>query len=67
MLTKITLIVALCSGAKFDTIQSRLAELRKANPGTVVSVRVDKKARCIGKTILTGPEARLAEQLGEAK
>lgn len=65
MLTKITLIVALCSGVSFHDVQKRVHDLQQANPGTVVSVRVDKKAACSGDEILTGKDARLLSQLGK--
>lgn len=65
MLTKITLVVALCSGVTMEKIQARLVALRGANPGAEVSVRIDKKAQCYQGHVLTGKDARLLEQIGK--
>lgn len=63
MLVKISLIVALCSGAKMENIQSKLAELKAANPNAEVSIRIDKKAACYKGQVLTGKNAKLLQQL----
>jgi hypothetical protein len=46
MLTKISLIVALCSNLTTAQIQSKLRELENQNPGSTVTLRLDKKAQC---------------------
>lgn len=65
MLVKISLVVAMCSGVHLDQVQSKLAELRQANPSAVVSMRVDKKAQCYKGQILTGRDAKLLEEIGK--
>lgn len=65
MLTKITLVIALCSGMKFGDVQKRVSDVQRSNPGVQVSVRVDKKAACYQGTVLTGKDAKLLEQLGK--
>lgn len=65
MLTKITLVIALCSGVHFGDVQKRMTNLMAANPGAQVSVRIDKKAECANGQILTGKDAKLLTELGK--
>lgn len=65
MLTKISLVVALCSGLHYGDVQKKIQAIQTQNPGTVVSVRVDKKAACFGNQVLTGRDAKLFEALGK--
>lgn len=63
MLTKIVLVIALCSGVKLETVQSKLVELRKLHPDAAISYRIDTKAQCYKGQVLTGRDAKLADQL----
>lgn len=63
MLLKISLIVAMCSGVNFGTVQKKLAEVQASNPGAQVSFRIDKKAACANGQVLTGKDAKLFEAL----
>lgn len=63
MLTKIVLVVALCSGVKYQTVQTKIAELQAHNPGSTVTLRVDKKAQCLNGQVLTGKDAKILEEL----
>lgn len=65
MLTKIALVIAMCSGMSFGQVQQKVAEVQKANPGVQVSVRIDKKAACYNGAVLTGKDAKLLEALGK--
>lgn len=65
MLTKITLVVALCSGIHASDVQKRMADLMRSNPGSTVSIRIDKKAQCYNGQILTGQQAKFIEALGK--
>jgi hypothetical protein len=65
MITKIALVIALCSGVTVDQVEQKLAEMRKANPGVDVSFRLDKKAQCYNGRVLTGKEAKLFQALGK--
>lgn len=65
MITKITLVIALCANMTVDKVEQKLAQVRASNPGTEVTFRVDKKAQCYGGRVLTGKEAKLFEQLGK--
>lgn len=46
MLTKISLVVALCSQASMSSIQTKVKEIEAHNHGSKVSVRLDSKAKC---------------------
>ena len=65
MLTKISLVIALCSGLNYGDVQKKVHDIQSANPGTVVSVRVDKKAACYNGQVLTGKDAKLLQALGK--
>lgn len=65
MLVKISLVIALCSGVKYADIQKRMSDLISQNPGSQVSVRIDKKAACYDGKVLTGKDAKLIEALGQ--
>lgn len=65
MLTKLTLVVALCAGHTFGDVQKKVQEITRSNPGATVQVRVDKKAACYNGMVLTGKDAKLLEQLGK--
>jgi predicted GTPase len=45
MLTKIVLVVSLCSSVSMQAVQKRVEELKKANPGAKVSLSLDKKCK----------------------
>lgn len=64
MLLKISLVIAMCSGVNFSTVQNKMLEVQKNNPGAIVSVRIDKKAACMNGQVLTGKDAKLLEALG---
>lgn len=65
MLTKITLVLALCSGVKFDDVAAKIQSIQKSMPGVQVTTRIDKKAACYKGMILTGKDAKLLSQLGK--
>lgn len=46
MLTKITLVVALCANLSTQQIQSKMQDLQSHNPNSKVTVRFDQKAKC---------------------
>jgi hypothetical protein len=47
MLTKILLVVALsCPGITMDKIQAKLHSLESQNPGSKVTLRLDRKVEC---------------------
>lgn len=46
MLTKITLIIALCSNLSTQQIQAKMHALETQNPNTKISLRLDQKAQC---------------------
>lgn len=46
MLTKISLIVALCAHVSTAQIQSTLSKLQAQNPGSKITVRLDQKSSC---------------------
>jgi hypothetical protein len=52
MLTKITLVLAMCMHPSSSDVQSKLQALRKNNPDAVVSLRVDQKATCSDGQVL---------------
>lgn len=63
MITKLTLVVAMCAGLHYGDVQKKVQELQTQNPGTQVSVRIDKKAACYQGTVLTGKDAKLMQAL----
>lgn len=65
MLLKISLIVAMCSGVSFQDVQKKMIEVQSHNPGSIVTVRIDKKAACSNGQVLTGKDAKLLEALGK--
>lgn len=65
MLTKISLVIALCSHLGYGDVQKKINQIQSNNPGTVVSVRIDKKAACYNGQVLTGKDAKLLEALGK--
>lgn len=46
MITKITLMIALCSNFSTQAIQSKMKDLETKNPGSKISLRIDQKAQC---------------------
>lgn len=65
MLLKISLIVAMCSGVSFSDVQKKMMDVQSRNPGSIVTVRIDKKAACSNGRVLTGKDAKLLEALGK--
>ena len=65
MITKITLVLAMCLSPKGADVQAKLAELRKANPDATVTLKVDAKAQCAnGKVIPSAnKEAKILSSL----
>lgn len=47
MLTKITLVIALCSNLSTQAIQKRMQSLESQNPNSKVTLRFDAKAQCM--------------------
>lgn len=65
MLVKISIIIAACSGLHYADVQKKLTEVQSANPGAIVSFRLDKKAQCSNGQVMTGKDAKLLEALGK--
>lgn len=66
MITKITLVLALCMAPKAADVRSKLAELRNHNPEAIVSLRLDNKARC-ANGVLISKSPKEAEILARLK